>query len=212
MDKKNLINKWNKLVDNVVYHLLKLYNYNKSLRHWPLIVFVILYIFSGIDLLPEMFIKRWYAYLDDAFFTILLFVYFYCVCRGVVHNDSRINSQVDSEKNIYSNIVRNSGKRNSDNNSQESLSCINEFSDNFVGTDVCNNDDFKRDETINGEELFESIRKVESDEYIDYSDDYARDFCESEKYNPCKKQREKQKFFCKKKHEEFTQDGDDIMW
>lgn len=90
-------------IKNAVYTL---HGCNKKLWHIPLILFTVLYLFSGIDIIPEAVIKIWISYLDDAVLLIFSAVYFYCSMKGRIRENV---SETDAKEGIYSYIISNGG-------------------------------------------------------------------------------------------------------
>lgn len=94
--------------------LFQLHIINTNFKMIPIILFCILYIFSGIDLIPEAIFSFWYSYLDDIAVLITINIYIYCSLRGIIHEKEY--TKIDRNESLYSYITRNTSQH-FDNNS-----------------------------------------------------------------------------------------------
>ncbi len=160
--KKSWERLFNGFYDKAACILSKLYRYNKSLRHIPGIVFVCLYIFSGVDLVPEAAWQSWPAYADDTIAIIFLLVYFYCNGKGVIKEHDTVTFE---EKSAYSHIIRNSGQQHHHSDGGENTGATDERADPTDRHTVRDGADSKlsKPHGLNASELFETIRRAESE-------------------------------------------------
>jgi len=147
--------------DSIKSTVSLLHSCNKKLKNLPLILFAVLYIFSGVDLLPETVFKVWLAYFDDVTVFIFTAVYLYCSRKGMVNENDR---ETNAEESIYSHIIRNGG--GSDYNTliiegSGDYAC----NDNSDGNDdVCNNADAGGKDKNGKFEISRIIEEIESAE------------------------------------------------
>lgn len=93
------------LIKKLKYIFILVHRCNKRLKYIPSVIFVFLYISSGIDIIPEMLIDIWIAYFDDTIIFVSLLIYFYCNCKGLINEKDLFRDE--GKKSLYTHIIRN---------------------------------------------------------------------------------------------------------
>jgi uncharacterized membrane protein YkvA (DUF1232 family) len=120
-----------------------LHRFNIKYKFIPALVLSLFYVFSSIDILPEMFIKSLLGYVDDVLVIISLCVYFIVYRKDVGDNGGEVEIAC-GKQDIYSSIIRSNYDSNNNSNSRiardiadpaSSGNSSNESSDSINDTD-----------------------------------------------------------------------------
>lgn len=133
-----------------------LVSFDTKYHHIPLIMFCVLYLFSPIDFLPEIPIKRWYSYIDDILILIATGVIVYIDKGGIlcVKKSGRIKKSGDNTIVGSNSTSINNTPSVKVNSSVDSTTCIDSDTDKY---------------DISGNELSENCNEQSNTEVADSS-------------------------------------------